>query len=385
MDMGLEALLQLVGTLDDNGGTDSARERFRRFLRTDVTGFGTLQDYIESCTRNAGPQFARALQDLVNRLGELLGFEVEYGRYAGRQGEIGFDGLWRAGDKRTIVVETKTTAAYTIDTNALLGYLNELVSEGRALPEPEPIGLYVLARPSDSSVQLANAIVGQRRQHKLRIVSVQSLLQLADLRSQYQQVADALNEVLFPGGPTIDPVVELLYSLHAESAGGGPTSDKPIPDPTEHEATQTDTQPACYITPVRWKGRRSPLEEIGKLLKAKKYAFAPNTPCRSRMKAGDRLCFYGSNFGVFADARLDGAPEENPLPDLVNEPNLYCWTVSLSDVHIYESNPIVITPDLRAQLDAFKGSAPSKAWGWFVTPTRELTVHDFALLTQKAK
>jgi hypothetical protein len=73
----LAEILELVGSLDDAPGTDTARERFRAYLKTKIRSVSDLREYVEACFRESGDQYNRALQDLVNRLGELLGFEVD--------------------------------------------------------------------------------------------------------------------------------------------------------------------------------------------------------------------------------------------------------------------------------------------------------------------
>jgi hypothetical protein len=92
----LKQILDLVGRLDDSPGEQTPRERFRHFLRENVSEIGQIRDYVSDCLANSGEQYNRALQDLVNHLGELLGFEVSFGRYQGVRNEIGFDGHWKS-------------------------------------------------------------------------------------------------------------------------------------------------------------------------------------------------------------------------------------------------------------------------------------------------
>src|SRR5438093_6385843 len=94
--MTLTEILELVGTLDDAAGENTPRERFRSHLLKSVTTVGALRDYIETCLRTSGPQYARALQDLMNHCGRLLGFAVEFGRYQGLQNQPGHDGAWKS-------------------------------------------------------------------------------------------------------------------------------------------------------------------------------------------------------------------------------------------------------------------------------------------------
>jgi hypothetical protein len=85
MSIALKEILGLVGKLDDTSGDETSRERFRRFLKENITEVGQIRDYIEECLRNSGDKYNRALQDLVNYLGHFLGFEVIFGRYHGVQ------------------------------------------------------------------------------------------------------------------------------------------------------------------------------------------------------------------------------------------------------------------------------------------------------------
>jgi len=105
MSVSLNEILDLVGPLDDRPGEDTPRERFRRFLRKNVHEVGEIRDHIEQCLRTSGEQYNRALQDLVNYVGEFLRFKVEFGRYRGVQNQIGFDGLWQSPTGLNFVVE----------------------------------------------------------------------------------------------------------------------------------------------------------------------------------------------------------------------------------------------------------------------------------------
>ncbi len=131
--------------LDDAPGDQTARERFRQYLMKSVSTIGTVRDHTETCLRESGPQYSRALQDLVNHTARLLGFSVEFGRYQGVAGEIGYDGIWRFGDM-TIVVEVKTTGTYAIDTATLTGYVDQLISAQRISDWDHTLGLYAVGR-----------------------------------------------------------------------------------------------------------------------------------------------------------------------------------------------------------------------------------------------
>ena len=71
----------------------------------------------------------------MNYTGSLIGFDVVYGRYKGVTNDIGHDGLWRWNDF-TIVVEVKTTDAFSIQTATVTGYVDRLISNG-VIPDLE--------------------------------------------------------------------------------------------------------------------------------------------------------------------------------------------------------------------------------------------------------
>jgi hypothetical protein len=179
----LDQILGLVGTLDDASGNDTPRERFRSFLRESVGSIGAVRDYVEACTNNKGSQYDHALQDLVNHTGALIGFDVEFGRYKGVTNDIGHDGLWRWNDF-SIVVEVKTTDAFTIRTETLVGCVNKLISAKKVADWDHALGLYVFARPDAELKSLANSIIAERRTHELRIATVDTVLSLAELAQE---------------------------------------------------------------------------------------------------------------------------------------------------------------------------------------------------------
>ena len=75
-------------------GEETARERFRRFLKGNVKELGQVRDYVEECLQRTGDEYNRALQDLVNYVGNSWGREVTYRQYRGTQGQLGFDRSW---------------------------------------------------------------------------------------------------------------------------------------------------------------------------------------------------------------------------------------------------------------------------------------------------
>lgn len=378
MSITLKQILDLVGKLDDSPGNETPRERFRRFLTENVRDVGQIRDYLQECLGNSGDQYNRALQDLVNHLGRFLGFSVTFGRYQGVQGEIGFDGHWESPTGFHVVVEVKTTEVYPVKTSKLLGYVNDLISEKKIPDQDHALGLYVVGRPDPEIRQLEKAIVAEGRTHQLRIISVESLLSLAEMMNEYDVDHEDILAILRPSGPTVDLVIDLMARLVAQREVQPSLPTEEISSGGLPEVSATN----YWLTPVKSNEDQTAEEVIQTLVgKEKIYAFGERTPGRKHIKQGDWICFYATTKGVVAHAKVRNSPEKNPHPKVRNSKQ-YPWVFQLEDVKLYLDNPIVIDAELRSRLDAFQGRDLTRGWAWFVQATRRLTRHDFNLLTR---
>ena len=377
MNMTLDEVFDLIGRLDDSPGEDTPRERFRRYLKDKVKEVGQARDYVEECLRTSGDQYNRALQDLVNHLGHLLRFEVAFGRYQGVRGQPGFDGHWTSPTGFHIVVEVKTTEVYAVKTATLVGYVDELISEGMIADWDTALGLYVIGRPDPEIRQLENAILAQKRTHQLRIISAESLLSLAEMMNEYDIDHEDILAVMRPSGPTIDSVVDLMARLVAQGkAEELPEEEARVPE------VSIEGEVAYWLTPVKSHEEETAEECISILVGEERiYAFGERNPGRKHIKPGDRICFYATGKGVVADARVVSRPERNPHPK-VYHPEKYPWVFRLGNATFYIDEPIVIDAEVRTRLDAFQDRDPNRPWAWFVQATRKISEHDFSILTR---
>ncbi|GAB4301302.1 MAG: hypothetical protein Fur0025_41460 [Oscillatoriaceae cyanobacterium] len=251
----LTQILALVGKLDDAGAADTPRQRFRSYLQSHITEIGQIRAWIGECLDNSGDQYSRALQDTVNRLGELLGFQVTYGRYQGVRGEIGFDGHWVSPSKDFhIVAEVKTSEVYPIKTSALVGYIDALISDHRIPTRDQASGLYIVGRSTPEISQLENSILAERRTDQLRIISVHSLLTLGEMMEKQSLNHSDILSLIIPASPRIDSIVVLM----ARFAGYLPPDDNDnaetpdIDDESEFNPDNPNSQkrlPKGVVTP----------------------------------------------------------------------------------------------------------------------------------------
>ncbi len=379
-----------MGKLDDTLGDDNPRERFRLYLKENANEVGQIRDYIGESLRNTGSQYNRAFQDLINYLGHFLGFEVRFGRYQGVQGQIGFDGLWKSPSDFYIVVEVKTTEVYAIKTATLTNYIDEAISE-KIIPDRDHVlGLYIVGRADPEVHQLENAIYAGKRMDQLRVISAESLLSLAELMNNYDVSHTDILAVLRPSGPVIDPIIDLMARLAAESEVGAepnePSASRTLETGSVIEKTsETREKPQVgyWLSPVIGNDKQAAEEVIQDLVGVQRiYAFGERTPGRKHLKPGDMICFYAEGNGVVGHATVSSYPEKKSS-SAIRDPERYPWLFSLEKNRTYIDNPVIIDAALRAKLDAFKNRDPNKPWSWFVFSTRRLSENDFRILTRE--
>ena len=254
--------------------------------------------------------------------------------------------------------------------------MNALISEQQISDWDHALGLYVIGRPDAELRQLENAILAEKRTHQLRIISVESLLSLAELFNEYDVSHEDILAVLRPSGTTVDPVVNLMARLVAQ---------RQVEEETKEETTEkeeiTEAERQYWLTPVKSDEEQTADECIQRLVGEEKiYAFGERTPGRRHLKQGDYICFYSTGKGVIAHAQIASRPERKEHPK-VRDSERYPWVFRVKDVHLYLENPVVIDAALRSKLDAFKNRELNKAWAWFVQATRKITESDFKVLT----
>jgi len=388
----LDQLLSLVGELNDQAGDDTPRDRFRNFLSTSVTSVGTVRDYVETCLGQKGDQYNRALQDLVNHAGALMGFDVEFGRYSGVTNQVGHDGLWRTGDF-SIVIEVKTSDAFAIQTATLLGYINKLIDERRIDHVDRAMGLYVFGKPERGISQLEAAISHGGHAHHLRIATVDDILTLAELVQQNLLSLEEALTLLRPTGVRVGATVQILqriaaghetvtgqlttYQQKVESAGNSADSvHRRVSETGQEESTM------YLLTPVASDEGVGAEEIIRSLLDQGVYVFGDRTPGRTELKPGDKIAFYESGNGVVACAEVASRPERKPV-HFAKRPDKFPWSFKVRNVRYFFDDPVVIDASVRSRLDRFADKDPQGAWGWFVQGTRRISQHDFRILTRQ--
>jgi len=242
------------GKLRDGNVTS---EEFREFLKR--LSSGALERYAGECLHERFDDSGLALQDLVNRIGTKLDFEVAYGRYRGTQGEIGYDGLWRSPllDGHAFVVEVKTTDSFRIDLDTPARYRRQLIDEGEIEADRSSI-LIVVGRADTDSLEAQ--IRGSRHAWDLRLISVEALIQLMHVREDLEdpRTVHQIHQILVPREFTrVDGIIDILFSATQDLAE---ESEAPEVDEDDYLAAK----PEKKFTPVAF--HEACVQRIGELL-----------------------------------------------------------------------------------------------------------------------
>lgn len=331
MNVTLSDLLPLVGRLDSTPGFDSPRERFRRFLLENVTDVATARSLIEECQRSVGEQRHRALQDLVALVGRFLGFEITFGTYERSGSAPPMDGVWRSRGMLDVVLELRTEQTPHASVDSLHQALTAPATPPRVDPYPR-IGLAVVARHFAARSRLEQAFASEAHGSELRIVSVRSLLTLAE-----HVAATRLNHVeavkLLQSGFALDFVIGLLDRPPAD-----PQIDEPFAPPSP-PALLERREPAFWVATLFDTDMANTDQMLASVIAHRRVlGICHAGPLLSEGSPGDWVCFFVPDKGMVGHAQL-ASVVTNSATVLRNASAFNC-VYRLSHVELYDE-PVV--------------------------------------------
>ena len=153
------------------------------------------------------------------------------------------------------------------------------------------------------------------------------------------------------------------------------------PQKRNHIVINIDKNVSFWLVPVREADSIKRLIVDGKI-----WAYGINTTGRQLVKPEDWACFHLSEYGIVANAKILTFPKKIKHPK-VRDPVQYPWVFSLGNISVYLQDPIKVSEKIRRQLNAFEKDDPAlqdnriKNWGWFVFNNKQITMHDFNILT----
>jgi hypothetical protein len=212
-DKQVQQIIAIAGSGKLLDGSETSAE-FRDFLSHVPSN--VLSRYAEDCFVSKFQDGGLALQDIVNQVGQRLGFHVEYGRYRGVAGQSGHDGLWVSPFKDTIIVEVKVTDAFRMELDTLANYRRSLIQFGKATEEKSSI-LIVVGREDTGGLEAQ--IRGSRHAWNIRLISVDALIRLMLLKENIEDptILRKVSGVLTPQEFTkLDGIIDLVFSAAEE-------------------------------------------------------------------------------------------------------------------------------------------------------------------------
>ncbi len=263
------AIRQIVAIAGDGRlreGSDCAKE-LRSFLSEVAPA--KLAVYANECLNDGFDDSGLVLQDIINEVGRRLDFQVENGRFRGVSNAIGYDGIWRAGDERAIVVEVKTTDAYNVRLEKVAEYRQRLIAEDR-VPKNSSV-LFVVGRKDTGALEAQ--IRGSRFAWDMRVIGVDSLVKLMQVKekSSAASTTQKIRELLEPFEYTrLDRIVDVIFDTATDVEQ---TTEADVFEETEHEqaadAEGEATQKQVHTAPALLEAKRQQIADAISVLVGK--------------------------------------------------------------------------------------------------------------------
>lgn len=205
----VEQVISIAGDGHLRDGSESSKQLRELFANIPLK---SIIKYIDECLNNPFSQSGFALQDLVNEVGRRLGFLIEHGYYRGGGSKIGFDGIWRAKDGYSFVIEVKTTDAYQLNLDTQAQYRQRLIDE-RKITEKQSSILLIVGRKDTGGLEAQTR--GSRHAWDIRIISIDALLKLMQVKENLNDTATVLKiqEILKPLEYTrVDRLIDIIFT-----------------------------------------------------------------------------------------------------------------------------------------------------------------------------
>ncbi|HUR33191.1 MAG TPA: hypothetical protein VM032_05305 [Vicinamibacterales bacterium] len=361
MSLHLKELLTLVGRLDDGEGTDTPRERFRRFLTERIDTVDAVRQLLDQSHLSLGDQHTRARQDLVLLLGRFLGFDITFGRYEAPAGAVRLEGHWRARRHARIAIEVRGEQTVDADVESLARTVAALSASLPADLGERWVGLCVTTPFYTAAARLERQLA-QRPARDIRCISLDSLLWLAGMAAATRvERMDVIR--LLTSGPDSDFMVNLMRRL-TESSGRPPAvpgrraDDLPadgghrlsiVARPERDRAPEAE--PGYWLVVLASDESASPEQLVDAVIGRRQVIGLCDAPAfEARAREGDWVCFLIPGTGIVGHGQLDAA-----IPDaasVIRGADRFTAVFRLRNVMLYEVPKPIVDDTLTVQLES---------------------------------
>jgi hypothetical protein len=337
----LAEILTLVGWLDDAPGVDTPRERFRRFVKEHVATPDALRDLLQQSLERLGAQFARARQDLVLSIGPFLGLDVTFGSYDHRRGPARLAGHWRSRHAAHLAIDICGEQSDDADLETFARTVATLDAAVGTDSDEHWLGICVTTPFFAARHRLAG--LARQCEPRIQVVSVESLLWLADMRSAGRLTTDVIVRLLTTEGEC-DFLVEVMRGLVAGGTSAG--HEPPAADPPRlKDERSPDIARAAPDSPERSTGfwiasmasdSASDAQHIfdAVVVRRQLIGVASGDSAAALVRSGDRVCFVSVGIGVLGCAEVDG-PISDPS-QVLRAGARYSAVFSLREIGVFD-------------------------------------------------
>ncbi len=228
--------------------------RFREFIELEKWPTTQIRKWLDECitsSTGAHDPYNRAFQDLVVSLGRRFGFEIQYGRYAGKSGEENYDGIWKKENGDTIILEVKTSTWPIGSVGQLGDYIDRLSKKEET---KNIFGLYVIGK---GDVQpLIEQILGSKYKDGMRLILYKDLLEILSLKEELEPVigersaVEKIQNLLLPiESIDIGDIVRLMLEIATtkSTAAEVQVEEKELEESKEEDEPWTKAELLLYL------------------------------------------------------------------------------------------------------------------------------------------
>lgn len=246
-----QTIQQIVTNAGDGNLRDSslASQELREYLGQIPSE--SLFGYVGQCLETSFPKGGCVLQDIVNELGRRLDFDVENGLYQGKKNAIGFDGIWRTFGEPELIIEVKTTDAYTMSLETANGYKDRLIEQEKV----SKVASVLIVVGREDTGALEAQVRGSRFAWDMRMISVERLMKLVQIKEKSDDPGTVaqIRQLLHPFEYTkIDKIIDVIFTTAADVE----SQQEEEKEQSDNESSEAEKHSQVVTDPVLLNAKR---------------------------------------------------------------------------------------------------------------------------------